>query len=240
MAARGELTLTVLEANGQRQDGQQLWDPNFVNGFVKVEIRGGARTVKAQTTQKRVNNFTLLWEEDLKLNVLDEARELRLMLCRERRSTNSGRTSAAVTAACGIYVSEILDNVPIDKYFELFKPSSGSEGGTIHIKVEFADARGNSPQENGHLALGGLRAQPSDYDSDNVGSPVTPARHGRTRFADEENSGALTDIQPVPEEGEEDGPQGGKRGSLGIKLLTTAALIAAAAGAAVKVVNSRR
>lgn len=34
-------------------------------------------------------------------NVLDEARELRLMLCRERRSTNSGRTSAAVTAACG-------------------------------------------------------------------------------------------------------------------------------------------
>lgn len=218
MAARGELTLTVLEANGQRQDGQQLWDPNFVNGFVKVEIRGGARTVKAQTTQKRVNNFTLLWEEDLKLNVLDEARELRLMLCRERRSTNSGRTSAAVTAACGIYVSEILDNVPIDKYFELFKPSSGSEGGTIHIKVEFADARGNSPQ----------------------GSPVTPARHGRTRFADEENSGALTDIQPVPEEGEEDGPQGGKRGSLGIKLLTTAALIAAAAGAAVKVVNSRR
>lgn len=38
MAARGELTLTVLEANGQRQDGQQLWDPNFVNGFVKGSV----------------------------------------------------------------------------------------------------------------------------------------------------------------------------------------------------------
>ena len=47
----------------------------------------------------------------------------------------------------GIYITEILENVPIDKYFELFKPSSGSEGGTIHIRVDFEAV--DSAQANG-------------------------------------------------------------------------------------------
>lgn len=39
--------------------------------------------------------------------------------------------------AAGIYVREILENVPIDKHFELFKPQSGTEGGSIHIHAEY-------------------------------------------------------------------------------------------------------
>jgi hypothetical protein len=38
----------------------------------------------------------------------------------------------------GIYVSDILDAVPIDKYFELFKPSAGGEGGFIRLGLDFA------------------------------------------------------------------------------------------------------
>lgn len=37
----------------------------------------------------------------------------------------------------GIYVNDILDAVPIDKYFELFKPAGGGEGGFIRIGLDF-------------------------------------------------------------------------------------------------------
>lgn len=32
---------------------------------------------------------------------------------------------------------DILDAVPIDKYFELFKPGEGSEGGFIRISMNY-------------------------------------------------------------------------------------------------------
>ena len=37
----------------------------------------------------------------------------------------------------GIFVNDILDAVPIDKYFELFKPGAGGEGGYIRISINF-------------------------------------------------------------------------------------------------------
>jgi hypothetical protein len=37
----------------------------------------------------------------------------------------------------GIFVSDILDAVPIDKYFELFKPSAGGEGGFIRLGLDY-------------------------------------------------------------------------------------------------------
>jgi hypothetical protein len=37
----------------------------------------------------------------------------------------------------GIFVSDILEAVPIDKYFELFKPNAGGEGGFIRISMTF-------------------------------------------------------------------------------------------------------
>ena len=39
--------------------------------------------------------------------------------------------------ATGIFVNDILDAVPIDKYFELFKPGAGGEGGYIRISINF-------------------------------------------------------------------------------------------------------
>lgn len=43
----------------------------------------------------------------------------------------------------GIYVSDILDAVPIDKYFELFKPGAGGEGGFIRLGLDY----GSEPPE---------------------------------------------------------------------------------------------
>lgn len=37
----------------------------------------------------------------------------------------------------GIFVKDILDAAPIDKYFELFKPSAGGEGGYVRIGMDF-------------------------------------------------------------------------------------------------------
>ena len=101
--------------------------------------------------------------------VLEGATELRLMLCREKRTGT--RVGTSVIAACGapgalcihvhevtserlqhpcwcaercnvsfgagIFVNDILDAVPIDKYFELFKPGAGGEGGYIRISINF-------------------------------------------------------------------------------------------------------
>ncbi len=40
-------------------------------------------------------------------------------------------------ATAGIFVNDILDAVPIDKFFELFKPGAGGEGGFIRISINF-------------------------------------------------------------------------------------------------------
>jgi hypothetical protein len=37
----------------------------------------------------------------------------------------------------GIFVQDILEAVPIDKYFELFKPGAGGEGGFIRVAMAF-------------------------------------------------------------------------------------------------------
>lgn len=74
-----------------------------------VEIRGGARPVKATSASRRVIATSAAWGEDLTLPVLDGASELRLMLCREKRV--GARVGTSVVAACGIFVSDILDAV---------------------------------------------------------------------------------------------------------------------------------
>ena len=101
---------------------------------------------------------TAAWGEDLTLEVLEGASELRLMLCREKRV--GARVGTSVVAACGIFVSDILDAVPIDKFFELFKPGAGGEGGFIRIGVEFypdakalAARRGARGRRGGRLPI---------------------------------------------------------------------------------------
>jgi len=73
------------------------------------------------------------------------------MLCRHKISSTSGKLSTSVIAACGIFVDDIVGAVPIDKYFELFKPNGGGEGGLIRICMDFAkDAE--ALERKGHLA----------------------------------------------------------------------------------------
>ncbi len=44
----------------------------------------------------------------------------------------------------GIFLKDILDNVPIDKYFELFKPMAGGEGGFVRICLDYKPVPGTA------------------------------------------------------------------------------------------------
>jgi hypothetical protein len=65
--------------------------------------------------------------------ITEQSSELRLLLCREKEA--NGKKSTNVVTACGIFVTDILDAAPIDKYFEMFKPGSGKEGGFVRLKM---------------------------------------------------------------------------------------------------------
>lgn len=39
----------------------------------------------------------------------------------------------------GIFVEDILDAVPIDKWFEMFKPAAAGEGGFIRVHMSFSE-----------------------------------------------------------------------------------------------------
>jgi len=111
------------------------------------------------TKKAPVAGAGLLWNEDLTLEVLDNASELRIMLCRDKLVPLPGggggtRRSTHVVAACGIYVADILDAVPIDKYFELFKPAAGGEGGFIRLALDFAKDPAQLPQRRDALGRG--------------------------------------------------------------------------------------
>ena len=96
------------------------------------------------------------------------------MLCREKRTGT--RVGTSVIAACGecqlrlclhhhgavqltlgsngnavpgIFVNDILEAVPIDKYFELFKPGAAGEGGFIRIGIDYEDHTRRRGQANG-------------------------------------------------------------------------------------------
>lgn len=132
---KGYLIIRVEEATGAAQDDSLVWEPTFLDGFVKVEVRGAAKTVKKQTTLKKVEDAAMYWGETLILELYEGSNEMRLLLCREKKSAT--RVSSSVVAACGIFVSDIIEAVPIDKYFELFKPGAGGEGGFIRIGMDF-------------------------------------------------------------------------------------------------------
>lgn len=132
---RGYLVIDVVEASGKSRDEAYVWDSTAFEGFVKVELRGGPRNVKVQSKKVPVLATNIVWKEKLVLEVLDGSNELRLMLCREKFSGSKRGTS--VIAACGIFVNDILEAVPIDKYFELFKPNGGGDGGFIRITLDF-------------------------------------------------------------------------------------------------------
>lgn len=49
-----------------------------------------------------------------------------------------------VVTCAGIFIEDILNAVPIDKYFELFKPGAAGPGGFIRISMNF-DAAATTP-----------------------------------------------------------------------------------------------
>ena len=63
--------------------------------------------------------------------------ELRILLCQPKPKKQGEKASSIVLAACGIYMKDILEAVPIDKYFELFKPGEGADGGFIRISMNY-------------------------------------------------------------------------------------------------------
>eukprot|EP00798_Chlamydomonas_sp_ICE-L_P000617 gene617-2048_t len=133
--SRGFLLIKAGQGSGKTQHGF-AWDSDAEStfeAFVRVEIRGGAHSVKAQTAKAALDGETITWGEEMRLELLNGSNELRLMLCREKFLGQKKGT--AVISACGIYVNDILEAAPIDKYFELFKPSGGGEGGLIRVTM---------------------------------------------------------------------------------------------------------
>lgn len=84
-------------------------------------------------------------------DLFEGSSELRLLLCREQ--TNNGRRSVHVVCACGIFVQHILDAVPIDKYFEMFKPGSGSDGGFVRLKMRLLSNADLVKKEKGACSI---------------------------------------------------------------------------------------
>ena len=54
-----------------------------------------------------------------------------------------------MVTACGIFVKDILDAVPIDKYFEMFKPGTGQEGGFVRLKMSILSEEEMSARKRG-------------------------------------------------------------------------------------------
>ena len=79
----------------------------------------------------------------------ETASELRLLLCREKHA--NGKRSANVVTACGIFVNDILEAAPIDKYFEMFKPGSGHEGGFIRLRMAIVSEEEVKTKQKGTL-----------------------------------------------------------------------------------------
>ena len=135
---QGYLVVKVLEAAGQNGDDLQVWDETVRDVFVKIEIRGQQnRPIKKQTSLARVNGGTVSWEEQLALEHYGGSGELRILLCQPKKRQEGEKPSSIVLAACGIYMKDILEAVPIDKYFELFKPQEGKDGGFIRISMNY-------------------------------------------------------------------------------------------------------
>ncbi len=135
---QGYLVVKVLEAAGQNGDDETVWDESVKEAFVKLEIRGPkARPVKKQTSTSRVSGGVVTWEEQLALEHYEGSGELRILLCQPKKKAPGEKPSSVVLAACGIYVKDILEAVPIDKYFELYKPGEGADGGFIRISMNY-------------------------------------------------------------------------------------------------------
>lgn len=125
------LQVKVLTASG-KVDGASVWEKGDFEAYVKVEMRGTEETSKARTTAVKNADGHLLFNEVLNLSVPAGAEEVRLKICKERK-TIFGVGGNSVMANAGIYLRDLLRFVPIEKQFNLFKPSDKNEGGSVRL-----------------------------------------------------------------------------------------------------------
>jgi hypothetical protein len=193
---KGVVVIRVKEAQGKNRAGEVVWDPNFTEGFIRAELRFADSTkVVENSTTKRVVANAMTWDEELRLDVRDNSKELRLMLCKEKKTGN--RTGTSCVSACGIFIDDILQAVPINKFFELFKPrqTENPEGGFIKVTITFEDhavrprpPRGvGAPQNN--VPNGGVLQN---------NAPAAPAAAAPRAFATEV-SGNLDNLALAPQ-----------------------------------------
>ncbi|KAK3240241.1 hypothetical protein CYMTET_49907 [Cymbomonas tetramitiformis] len=130
-APGGVLQVKVLTASG-KVDGASVWEKSDFEAYVKVEMRGTDETSKARTTAVKNADGHLLFNEVLNLSVPAGAEEVRLKICKERK-TIFGVGGNSVMANAGIYLRDLLRFVPIEKQFNLFKPSDKNEGGSVRL-----------------------------------------------------------------------------------------------------------
>lgn len=205
MAVRGYLTIVVTQASSRTKANDVVWDSAFAEGFVKVEVRGGPRNNKVVSSTKKVSDGLLEWNETLQLEVLEESRELRIVLCRPKIS--GSRTGSAVVAACGIFVDDILDAVPIDKWFEMFKPGAAGEGGFIRVHMSFSEGNPSesrdpsptetlAPTENG----GSVETRPG------IAESFAPALSGFTSEMNSDVQSAQKENRPPDSQGSQNMP----------------------------------
>lgn len=192
---RGFVVIRVKEAQGKNRAGEVVWDPNFTEGFIRAELRHSDSTKLVEnSTTKRVIANTMHWDEELRLEVKDGSKELRLMLCKEKKTGT--RLGTSCVSACGIFIEDILQAVPINKFFELFKPrqTEKPEGGFIKVSITFEDhAIRPRPRGPGPAVPQVNAPVPPPVPQDNV--PAAPAAAAPRAFATEV-SGNLDQMVP--------------------------------------------
>jgi len=205
-----------------------LHSPHF-----PVEIRGGAKPVKETSQPKRIVANSASWSQDLTLEVLEGASELRVMLCKEKRQ--EGKVGTSVVAACGIFVADILDAVPIDKYFELFKPGAGGEGGFVRIAMSFyPDAAALKSRRGGGGGAGGAAVLNGDASSSGGGGggPLARIRSSLSGIGLGGGGGSESSSAGAAGAGASGGSGGDKNGKR-LRLLGLVVVVAAVAAAVV-------
>ena len=117
------LFMTVHEAWGLSKEQEPVWDDTFKEGYVRgeyseeesgvysvllhgalVEVRGGAKVQKATTFTQTVENYSMNWRQDLRMELTDASKELRIMLCKEKPREPTAKKSTSVVAACGTHL----------------------------------------------------------------------------------------------------------------------------------------
>lgn len=119
------------------------------SAFVKVELRGNENS-KFSTHAVKLDKDTLTFDYKMKLDLTEDATELRFLLC--KRSTTQQNT---VVSAAGIYVKDIIRASPVIKYFDLFKSYGSGFGGAIKLKLEVLDAATTAAANGSTAAPGG-------------------------------------------------------------------------------------